>query len=164
MKLYKMLKKSLPYVSQTVFTLISAALALAALTLIILHFWEVVQAIMMRQDVEASLIEAVEYVVIGLAIFDVSRFVLEEEVLNEMVKSSPQANRIKISRFMLVIIIAIALESLLKILGSQARGEQGMTTAAMLLVVDAVLLVGLGIFLRFSVQAEKAAKEHHLDP
>jgi hypothetical protein len=154
-----MLRWSLPYVSKAVFTLISAALALSALTLILFHFWDVVQAIISRENVESSLIEAVEYVVIGLAIFDVSRFVLEEEVLTDRVKFSPAATRNKISRFMVVIIIAVALESLLKILSSQTLGREAIGLSVLLLVVDAILLVGLGVYLKLSVQSEIAIRE-----
>lgn len=152
-----MITKSLPIVSKVVFSLISLALALSACALISVHLIQVFKAIGTNSLLETALIEAVEHVIIGLAIFDVARFVLEEEVISTNGKFSPASMRHKISRFTVVIVVAVALEALLKVLGATGGDVGAIVPAAFLLLVDGVLLMGLGVFLWLSVRSETAA-------
>ncbi|HWV16782.1 MAG TPA: PDC sensor domain-containing protein [Cellvibrio sp.] len=87
---------------------------------------------------------------LGLAIFDLGKTILEEEVLLHKDIHHEGSTRRTISRFMSAIVIAVSIESLLLMFKS-LLGDSGHLDSAVLMLFAAVaLLIGLGIYLKLT--------------
>ncbi|OZG70588.1 hypothetical protein BTA51_24795 [Hahella sp. CCB-MM4] len=89
-------------------------------------------------------------VTLGLAIFDLGKTIIEEEVLLHKDIHHDGSTRRTITRFMAAILIAVSIESLLLMFKS-LLGETGQLQNAVWMLLGAVgLLIGLGIYLKLS--------------
>ena len=89
-------------------------------------------------------------VTLGLAIFDLGKTIIEEEVLLHKDIHHDGSTRRTITRFMAAILVAVSIESLLLMFKS-LLGESGQLQNAVWMLMAAVgLLVGLGVYLKLS--------------
>lgn len=101
-----------------------------------------------------ALLNFVGYLIIAVAIFDVGRYLLEEEVFRERELHSPKEARRSLTKFMVIIVIAVTLESLLNVLKAGAISLEALLYPAALFLVAVFLLVGLGVYQRLSSLTE----------
>lgn len=112
---------------------------------------------------------AIIFITLGLAIFDLAKTTLEEEVLMHKDIFRHSSTRRTITRFMAAIMIAVSIEALLLMFKS-AIGEGDFLTSATWMMLSAVaLMVGLGLYVYLGAKAErelievKRAKLGHLN-
>ncbi len=106
------------------------------------------------------LLTAVGYVVIAIAVFDVAKYLLEEEVVRERELRQVGEVRRSLTRFTSTILIAVLLEAIVLIF-KVAEDDISLTIYPTLLVVAGVaMLIGLGAFQRLAATAEHATGEH----
>lgn len=106
-----------------------------------------------------SLLDSVSFLIISLAIFDVGRYLLEEQVLRDRELRAPEEARKSITKFMVIIVIAVMLEGLLLV---QRVGEADLTHLVYpsgLLVCGVFLLIGLGLYQRLSAETEREVEK-----
>ncbi len=89
-------------------------------------------------------------VTLGLAIFDLGKTILEEEVLLHKDIHHTGSTRRTISRFMSAIVIAVSIESLLLMFKSLLGDATHLNSAVMMLFAAVALLVGLGAYLKLT--------------
>jgi hypothetical protein len=106
------------------------------------------------------LLTAVGYVVIAIAVFDVAKYLLEEEVVRERELRQVGEVRRSLTRFTSTILIAVLLEAIVLIF-KMAEDDISLTIyPTMLLFAGVAMLIGLGLFQRMAVSAEHATGEH----
>ncbi len=94
------------------------------------------------------------FLTLGLAVFDLGKTVLEEEVLMHKDIFRHSSTRRTITRFIAAILIAVSIEALLMMFKA-ALGERGEILSAVWMMWTAVgLLVGLGIYVYLGSRAE----------
>ena len=94
------------------------------------------------------------FLTLGLAVFDLAKTILEEEVLMHKDIYRHSATRRTITRFMSAILIAVSIEALL-LLFKAALGEGSNFMAAVWMLLAAVaMLAGLGIYVFLGARAE----------
>ncbi len=94
------------------------------------------------------------YLTLGLAVFDLAKTTLEEEVLMHKDIFRHSSTRRTITRFIAAILIAVSIEALLLMFKS-AIGDGHQLYEAVLMMLSAVgLLVGLGIYVYLGARAE----------
>ncbi|APZ42296.1 PDC sensor domain-containing protein [Acidihalobacter ferrooxydans] len=94
------------------------------------------------------------FLTLGLAVFDLAKTILEEEVLMHKDIYRHSATRRTITRFMSAILIAVSIEALL-LLFKAALGEGTNFMAAVWMLLAAVaLLAGLGVYVFLGARAE----------
>lgn len=94
------------------------------------------------------------YLTLGLAVFDLGKTTLEEEVLMHKDIFRHSSTRRTITRFMAAILIAVSIESLL-LMFKAALGESDQLTQAVSMMLAAVgLLIGLGVYVYLGARAE----------
>ena len=94
------------------------------------------------------------YLTLGLAIFDLAKTTLEEEVLMHKDIFRHSSTRRTITRFMAAILIAVSIESLLLMFKS-ALGDGKQLLDAVWMMMSAVgLLIGLGLYVYLGAKAE----------
>jgi hypothetical protein len=104
---------------------------------------------------QSELLESVSLVVISVAIIDVAKYILEEEVLRDRELREPAEAREAITKFIVVIALVIAIESIVFIFNLGHSEPQGLIYPALLLLVFVVMVVGLGLYQRLSLTAER---------
>ncbi|MEN0037139.1 MAG: hypothetical protein AAGC78_08725 [Cellvibrio sp.] len=93
-------------------------------------------------------------VTLGLAIFDLGKTILEEEVLLHKDIHHTGSTRRTISRFMSAIVIAVSIESLLLMFKSLLGDATHLNSAVLMLFAAVALLVGLGVYLKLTSEKE----------
>jgi hypothetical protein len=101
--------------------------------------------------------------VISIAVFDVAKYLIEEEVLREREMRRAGETRQSLTRFVATIIIATLLEAIV-ITFRTARDQVPLLIYPVLLLISGVaLMVGLGVFQRLSSSVEREAGEKARD-
>jgi hypothetical protein len=97
-----------------------------------------------------QIFEVVILVTLGLAIFDLGKTIIEEEVLLHKDIHHEGSMRRTISRFMSAIVIAVSIESLLLMFKSLLGDASHLNSAVFMLIAAVSLLVGLGVYLKLT--------------
>ncbi|WP_328984023.1 hypothetical protein [Thiorhodovibrio winogradskyi] len=106
-------------------------------------------------ELKPSMLDGIGLVVVSLAVFDVAKYLMEEEVLrNRELRSATEA-RETLTKFMVIIVIAVTLEALVFILGAANGHLSLLVYPALLLAASAGLIAALALYLRFSTSAEQ---------
>lgn len=143
-----------------VFALVSLGLALVAGGLIVYAGMQMVAAFSVpNQDIGDTLLGSVGYVVIALAVFEVAKYILEEEVIDPtQMRHTGQARR-SITKFISTILIAVFLEALVAIFQTSKSPDVGaMLYPTILLFGGVAMMVGLGVYQRLSTAAESEVR------
>ena len=154
MKLFQLLARA-------VFSVISLVLMILAGGLIVyagMQLWEVFGA--PESDIGSSLLDAVGYTVIAIAVFEVAKYILEEEVLDPTEMRHTGEARRSMTKFISTIAIAVFLEALVTVFeASKQRQMEQMLYPTLLLFGGIALVVGLGVYQRLSVSAERESED-----
>ena len=154
MKLFQLLARA-------VFSVISLVLMILAGGLIVyagMQLWDVFGA--PESDIGSSLLDAVGYTVIAIAVFEVAKYILEEEVLDPTEMRHTGEARRSMTKFISTIAIAVFLEALVTVFQASKEGKmEQMLYPTLLLFGGIALVVGLGAYQRLSVSAERESED-----
>lgn len=106
-----------------------------------------------------GIIEAIGLIAIAVVALRIAQTIVEEEVIREAQVSAPTRVRRYLSRFLVVIVVALAVEGLVATFKALHDDLDQLPYAATLLVSVAVLLAGWGIFIRLNRAAEELEPE-----
>jgi hypothetical protein len=105
------------------------------------------------------------FITLGLAIFDLAKTTLEEEVLMHKDIFRHSSTRRTITRFMAAIMIAVSIEALLLMFKSAIGAGDYITSATWMMLSAVALMVGLGLYVYLGAKAESlltSVKQHKL--
>jgi hypothetical protein len=148
--------QAMELVSRAVFGLASVVLMLIALALSLYSAGLI--AVALRGpwgDAGNGLLESIGYVVIAVAVFDVAKYFVEEEVIRGREMRLASEARRSLTKFVSTIAIAVFIEALVMVF------RQGNQDIALVLYPVAVLLtgvliiLGLGVYQRLSADVEQ---------
>lgn len=94
------------------------------------------------------------YLTLGLAIFDLAKTTIEEEVLMHKDIFRHSSTRRTITRFIAAILIAVSIEALLMMFKSAIGDSQKLFEAVLMMLSAVGLLVGLGAYVYLGAKAE----------
>ena len=101
----------------------------------------------------------VSYIVVSAVIFDMGRYILQEEVYKSRELNSPKEARQSITKFMAIIIMAVTMEALLHLMRLETQSVTVLVYSAILFIIAILLLLSLGVYQRLSVIAELGERE-----
>ena len=101
------------------------------------------------------IVTAIGYVVIAMAVFDVAKYFIEEEVIRGREMRGAAEARRSLTKFISTIAIAIFIEGLVIVFQASKERLPEMIYPTALLLTAIVIVVGLGIFQRLSADVEK---------
>lgn len=146
----------LAFASRLMFGIAGVVLMAYAAALIVLGLVDLIRA---GGSFTYAVLDAISSVVIAIAVFDVAKYLIEEEVLRERQMRQAGEARRSLTRFFATVIIALLLEGLV-ILFKTARSDVAQLIFPSLLIgIGAVLIVSLGLYLRLSATIEQVADE-----
>jgi hypothetical protein len=146
--------------TRAVFCIISIALMGVAGGLILFAGMQLLAAFNAPdQDIGQSLLNSVGYAIIAMAVFDVAKYILEEEVIDPtQMRHAGQARR-SMTKFVSTISIAVFLEALVAVFQTSKGGDVTMMLYPTILLFGGVaMIVGLGAYQRLSTSAEREVR------
>jgi hypothetical protein len=121
-----------------------------------------IAAVPADQEARARLdqvLEAIALLTIAVAALELGQTILEEEVLRRAHMSAPTRVRRFLSRFMVVIVVALSIEALVGVFQLLHRDPSRLPHAASVGAAAALLLVAWGLFVRLNRAAEELEPE-----
>ena len=139
--------------------------AVAALMLIAIAANMGAQAIAagLTQAAAQKIIEAVGLLAAAVVALQISETITEEEVVRDADISAPTRVRRFLSRFFVVVIVALAIEGLVATFKAIHEDMTQLTYAALLIISVGVLLSAWGLFIRLNRYAEELEPEAMAD-
>ncbi len=157
------------------YALVALLFALAALTLMgfaVFELWEAAIPGASRSVDErvASAIESIGMLAVALVALEMAQTVTEEEVVRRVHVSAPTRVRRYLSRFLVVVVVALSIESLVAVVQALHQAPETLPHAAAVSVGAAALLAAWGAFVRWNKAVEElepqgiqeARQEDHL--
>lgn len=141
-------------IANAVYTIISLTLALISVAMVTYAVWEVWIAIAAGAEIIGKILDAIGLIVVAVAVFDVAKYLMEEEVLRDRELRSAREARRTLTKFIVIITIAVNLEALVFIFGAGSTDISTLLYPTALLTAGTLMVIGLGIFQRLSVSAE----------
>lgn len=154
--------KTLIRFSSVIYALITVFFVAAALCLIVIGINIGLQAIMsegISAKAAQGMFEAIGLVAAAVVAVDIAQTIGEEEVIREVHVSGPTRVRRFLSRFMVVIIVALTIEGMVATFKALHENLAFLPQVAALLAGIGVLLAGWGIFIRLNREAEELEPE-----
>jgi cytochrome bd-type quinol oxidase subunit 2 len=105
------------------------------------------------------ILESIGYLTIAVAALELGQTVLEEEVLRTTHVSGPTRARRFLSRFLIVVVVALSVESLIAVFQFGHQNPELLPQAASVALAAAVLLAAWGVFVKLNRSAEELEPE-----
>ena len=135
--------------------------ALALIVFAAMELWHGVNpvAAMPLRERFNSVLESIGLLTIAVVALELGQTVLEEEVRREVQVSAPTRVRRFLSRFMVVVVVALSIESLVAVFEHAHEDAARLPQIASIAAAAAVLLVAWGVFIRLNRSAEELEPE-----
>lgn len=133
----------------------------AALTLVVIAAYSGLTALSGGIDEHAAqgLIQAIGIIAVAVVALQIAQTIVEEEVVREAHVSGPTRVRRFLSRFMVVLVIALAIEGLIGTFKSLRENPSDLLYSALVLLAVGAMLAGWGYFIRCNRDAEELEPE-----
>ena len=154
------LEKFMEWLSRLAFAGASLVLMAMSFALVIYGVVEIVAAgTSSWKDAGGAMLAAIGYVVIAMAVFDVAKYFVEEEVIRGREMRSATEARRSLTKFVSTIAIAVFIEGLVIVFQASKHGLPEMIYPTALLLTAIVIVIGLGIYQRLSADVEEMVEE-----
>ena len=110
-------------------------------------------------DRVAGAIESIGLMAVALVSLEMAQTVMEEEVVRRVHVSAPTRVRRYLSRFLVVVVVALSIESLVAVVQALHQRPETLPHAAAVAIGAAALLVAWGAFVRLNATAESLEPE-----
>ena len=120
--------------------------------------WQAVATGLDREGAQ-DIIESIGLLAAAVVALQISQTIAEEEVIREMHVSAPTRVRRFLSRFMVILVVALVIEGLVATFKALHEDLSRLVYAALLLFAAAALLASWGVFVRFNRAAEELEPE-----
>jgi xanthine/uracil/vitamin C permease (AzgA family) len=141
--------------SRLAFSLVAVVLAVFGLTMIAYGIGQTIYAIIVWEDVGLAILRGVGYMVISIAVFEVAKYFVEEEVVRRRQMRTPTDARRSLTNFISTISIAVFLEGLVIVFYVSQEDVTGLIYPSILLLTATGMILGLGLFQRMSASVEE---------
>ena len=156
----KMLHKIFP-LAHFVISLLFVGGALVLISLAACELWQGIQprsTVSMRHRLNAVL-ESIALLTVAVAALELGQTILEEEVQREGQMSAPTRVRRFLSRFMIVLVVALSIEALVAVFQFSHEAPAHLPYAAAIGLMAAALLVAWGLFIWLNRSVEMLEPE-----
>lgn len=120
--------------------------------------WHAV-AIGLGKDGAQEVIEAIGLLAAAVVALQIAQTIAEEEVIREAHVSAPTRVRRFLSRFLVVLVVALAIEGLVATLKALHENPSDLVYAALLIGASGLLLAAWAVFVRLNTAAEELEPE-----
>jgi hypothetical protein len=140
--------------NKIIYLAIALVLMLLAVVLVAGATWTLVARTVAGESNTFYLLHSVGLVIVSVAIFDVGKFLFEEEVVRDRELRSIREARRSLTKFMAIIIVAMSLEALVLVFETKQEQVSFLLYPSVLMGSAVLALVGLGVFQWLSSKAD----------
>ena len=141
--------------TRLVYLTAGAALTTISLMLIVYAVWEVAYAVFQGKSFIDPSLDAIGLIVISMAVFDIAKYLYEEQVVHERELRSVRESRETLTKFLIIIVIAVTLEALVFIFRTGTNNMTELFYPTGLLLASVMLVIALGWYQRTSAAIEQ---------
>jgi hypothetical protein len=153
------------YIGKALYLAVSAILLLSALCVMGASVWNAAQAVWAGESAVSALLDTIALTVLALAVLDVSKYLLDEEVIRSRELRATSEARAALTKFLTIIIIAVSLEAVVLIFDASKQGRPDAVLYPSLLLISTVLIVlSLGLYQWLSARTERLTHERPKKP
>ena len=134
------------------------ALALVLIAISAQSSWEAISH-GLSSEAAVGLIESIGLLAVAVVMLQISQTIVEEEVIRDAHISAPTRVRRYLSRFLVVIIVALTIEGLVATMLALHQDLKMLPYAGASLLGTAALLIAWGVFLRMNAHEEELEPE-----
>lgn len=142
-------------ISATFYVLASLLFTLFSIALFVYAVVEVWNSLDKGQDVIFVILDSVGLLVVAVAVFDVAKFLMEEQVIRQKEVKTPEESKKQLTKFMTIIVIAVMLEALVIVFEASKTDVTTLIYPTLLLLAGVAIVVGLGFYQKLSTIAQK---------
>jgi hypothetical protein len=156
----KIIRKIFP-IGHFVISLLFVGCALALIGLAAFELWQGIQpasSFSLGQRLNAVL-ESIALLTVAVAALELGQTIIEEEVQREAQMSAPTRVRRFLSRFMIVLVVALSIEALVAVFQYSHEAPAHLPYAASIGLTAAALLAAWGLFVWLNQSAEQLEPE-----
>ncbi|MGL4961587.1 MAG: hypothetical protein ACRC67_10175 [Inquilinus sp.] len=151
-------------VSRLAFFLVSVILMLLAAGLTGYAIYSVVTTFQTpHAATDTAMLDVIGYLIIAIAVFDVAKYLLEEEVARGQERRRASEVRKSLTKFISTMIIAVFLEALVVIFKVARDDVDLLLYPTALIVAGTGMMLGLGLFQRLSASVERDIERGAVD-
>ena len=135
--------------------------ALALILFAALELWQGINpsAVLTLRDRFNFVLESIGLLTIAVVALELGQTIIEEELQRKVHASGPTRARRFVSRFLVVVVVALAIESLVAVFKLAHEDPSRLPQAAMIGIAAGVLLASWGVFVRLNRSAEELEPE-----
>jgi len=145
-------------IGHAVLATLFAALAVLLTVVAVRTTWEIV-ARGLGDGATVPLIEAIGNLAVAVVALQISQTIAEEEVIRDAHISAPTRVRRFLSRFIVVVVVALAIEGLVATMKALHEDPVDLPYAASVVIAVGVLMAGWAVFIRLNRSAEELEPE-----
>jgi hypothetical protein len=148
--------------SKALYLVAAFVLQLLSIAMVGMAIWSVTGEVWGGKPFLAQLLDSIGLIVIAFAVFDVAKFLLEEQVLHDRELSRIAEARRSLTMFLTIIIIAVSLEALVIVFQHKDEPYMLLYPSALLAVV-VFAVIGLAIFQWLTREAQETREDSEDD-
>jgi hypothetical protein len=141
--------------ARLIFAGVALVLGLFAVTMTVYGIGQTIYALYAWQDFGLSVLRGVGYIVVAIAVFEVAKYLVEEELVHERELRAAAEARRSLTKFISTISIAVFLEGLVTVFRVSHTSVQELVYPSILLLTAVLMILGLGVFQRLSAKVER---------
>ncbi len=131
-------------------------LYLIALCILITSVWSIIEDMFSSNYTVYKLLDEVGLIVFSMAVIDVGKYLMLEEVLRkENPKMIPQQSRKTLTKFAIIIASALSLEGLVLTIEVAKKDTSLLLYPIAVLVTATLYILGIGVYQKLNASAEK---------
>lgn len=155
--------KEFNFVSKSFYFITAGMMILLALFTVGYSFFEFVDAVLFKSGLSIeSIFKPVIALTLGLAIFDLAKTILEQEVVFKSYAKNSRIEYKVLSKFIITIIIALLIESLMVVFKIALDDYSQMINAIYLIGGVSLLIISLGVFIFLSKKVKPTKSNKNL--
>lgn len=159
-KAEKRAERAFEILTRLAFALAAIFLMLLAVALIGVSIHQIIGSYFDKVETfSKALLDAVGYAIIAIAVFDVGKYLLEEEAIRAREMRRAAEARRSMTKFISTITIAVFLEALVAVFEAGKQDVKLMLYPTLLLLSGVAIIVGLGTYQRLSATVERDLPE-----
>ena len=141
-------------------SLLFIACAAALIVFALVDLWYVLRPVEGSGEVRINgVLNAIAILTVAVATLELGQTIIEEEVQREAHMAAPTRVRRFLSRFMIVLVVALSIETLVSVFEFSRKDPALLPYAAMIGVTAAAMLAAWGVFIKLNRAAEELEPE-----
>ncbi|WP_222842135.1 hypothetical protein [Endozoicomonas montiporae] len=159
------MRRLFEFTSAAIYTIAAISLVLMAVSIVGYSLYTTCNILFFQQktvDFIFTILQSVSSVIISIAIIDVAKYMVEEEILRDKELRKPKEARETITKIMVIISIAVSMEGLVYIFKAGTKDVALLIYPSILILCSVLVIIGLGIYQRLSSVIEEKDQKRHL--